>query len=118
MIESVARLTAVGLHCWPDAPEHRAYLRHVHRHLFCFEVTVVAGHPEEHRDPLEIASRTRALLAVFYPPNAAGDHDFKDDSCELVALNLLDKLALIYPARPITVTVLEDNENGATARIP
>jgi hypothetical protein len=40
------RFTEHGVHCWPQAPERRAYLRSLHRHLFFVEVSTAVEHDD------------------------------------------------------------------------
>lgn len=93
-----------GFHCWPNAPEHRRYLRSKHRHVFHVRVEVeVGGNDRE----IECHDLLDACLDAF------GGGDMGADSCEMMAESLADELISFYGDRSITVEVLEDGEVGA-----
>lgn len=101
------RFTQSGLHCWPEAPPHRAYLASLHRHLFFVEVTTPvehAGRQIEFHDLLEDAKRLFEIR--------------ESDSCEMMAANLVRWLCNKYAGRPFRVSVFEDDECGATVTGP
>ena len=99
---AVVRFTVPGFHRWPDAPEHRAYLRNEHRHLFHVEVAVEVTH-----DDREIE---------FHDLQKFCRHDFMLSgpmSCEMACKHLHDCLETRYPKRKRIVSVFEDGEVGA-----
>lgn len=110
------RWTQEGWHNWPDAPERRAYLRASHRHLFYFEVGVEVS-VSEHDRGIEFHDLLDLCKELAPPP------DWGAQSCEMVALALgtniqdhLDVVGLFGPPlhRRVLVSVMEDNECGAT----
>jgi hypothetical protein len=105
--EIAVRFTAEGWHCWPEAPDHRAYLRDKHRHIFFVEVRMGVTH---HEREVEFHDLLAECIPVF------GRGDFGQASCETLATRLLHYLAHHYPHRPISVAVFEDNEAGAVVR--
>lgn len=103
-IDIVVRFTAEGWHCWPNAPEARAYLRASHRHLLYVEVQMQVLHNQrevEFHDLLDFAKK------------AFGHGDFGAASCETLATRLLDQICMMYSDRRTVVRVFEDNEVGA-----
>ena len=97
-----------GFHSWPDAPDHRAYLRGQHRHLFHVEVTTPVDHEERQIEFHDLIDEAKALFAG----DAGGS-----DSCETMATELATALSERYGGRPFTVSVFEDGEAGATATL-
>jgi len=92
----------VGFHRWKDAPDRRAYLRDLHRHIFQVRVAMDILHNDrevEFHDLLEMAE------GAFY----TGDGTW---SCEMMAEHLAGALAREYHRR-VTVEVSEDGECGA-----
>ena len=107
-----ATFTLPGLHRWPGAPERRAYLRSLHRHLFAVTVTVATRHDDRDVEFHDLGEEARALLAARgeqYHPQAAL-LTFGASSCEMLAEDLASELA----GRGYDVTrvaVSEDGEN-------
>ena len=103
-----------GIHCWPDAPAHRAYLASPHRHKFGVKVEVsVAGHDREieFHDLLDNVGRMLPSPSVLLQD---GGNAYLNMSCEHHAKRILDLLSCTYPGRAISVTVDEDGECFAT----
>jgi hypothetical protein len=98
------KFTAEGFHHWPDAPEHRAYLRHQHRHLFHVEVTTPVTHHERQIEFHDLMESAKCLFRV----RDVGA------SCETMAYQLASALSERLGKRPFTVAVFEDGECGAT----
>jgi len=96
-----------GIHRYPDAPEGVEFLKHPHRHIFHFRVTVEVFHND--RD-LEFILLKRELESLY--KDAVMEVDFK--SCEMLAEDLLGYISQKYTGRNISVEVSEDGENGAT----
>lgn len=103
-----ATIRQSGWHRWPEAPDHRAYLRFEHRHLFVVsaEVAVTDGQRAVEFHDLQDALRgiieNRQLVGINHAPTL--------DSCEtmadLVASSLRDR-----HYTPLHVSVSEDGEN-------
>jgi hypothetical protein len=96
-----------GIHKYPDAPAGVEFLRHAHRHMFHFCVTVDVFHND--RD-IEFILFKRELEALYSSDTL--QLDFK--SCEMLAEDLINYISVKYPGRVISVEVSEDGENGAT----
>lgn len=100
-----------ALHHWPDAPPHRAYLSHPHRHLFGLAVTVESG---EYRDVEfhdlqdDLYRSALALTNPYHPDARLGD--FGAASCEQIASQIAARLTMTgYTVH--TVRVDEDREH-------
>ena len=103
----VVRFTVEGWHRWEDAPPHRDYLAHNHRHLFHVEASVPLLHNErevEFHDLLDFCK------SVF---NGTG---LNGDSCETMAEKLAKKIAERF-VRSACVSVFEDGEVGAIVEV-
>lgn len=100
--EIVINLQVEGIHQWDscDLPDVM-FLRSPHRHIFHITITKEVEHNE--RD-IEIIMLKRSVLDYFGVQPVM----FENKSCETIAEELLNKF------NATSVTVLEDNENGAT----
>jgi hypothetical protein len=101
--EIFVRFTAEGFHRWSDAPEHREYLTHLHRHLFYVEVRCNVTHDDREIEFHDLLDAAKALFKSI---------DMSEKSCEQMARNLGEELAKQYH-RSFTVEVSEDKECGA-----
>lgn len=95
-----------GIHKYPLAPEGVEFLRNEHRHMFHFKVEIEVFHDD--RD-IEFILFKRELEALY--SHGTLQLDYK--SCEMIADDLHDYIKQAYPNRKMTITVSEDNENGA-----
>jgi hypothetical protein len=84
-----------------------SFLATPHRHIFHFEVTAEVFHND--RD-IEFIQFKRWLENQYSQGILALDYK----SCEMISDDLYEVIATRYPDRNITITVSEDNENGAT----
>jgi hypothetical protein len=84
-----------------------SFLATPHRHIFHFEVTIEVFHND--RD-IEFIQFKRWLENQYSQGILALDYK----SCEMISDDLYEVIATRYPNRSITITVSEDNENGAT----
>lgn len=101
------RFVVPGFHSWPDAPVHRGYLGHSHRHLFHVELRCSVEHDGreiEFHDLLDVAR------AAFPGGDLGGQ------SCETMARELAKKMARRY-GRAFEVAVSEDGEVGALVSV-
>lgn len=96
-----------GIHCYPAAPEGVEFLKHPHRHMFHFRVTVEVFHND--RD-LEFILFKRELENLYKESTLQVD----SKSCEMLSEELINYISAKYPGRTISVEVSEDGENGAT----
>ena len=105
-----------GIHRYPDADTNPAlatgdwddvsFLGVPHRHIFHFRVEVEVNHND--RD-IEFIQFKRWLERLYSTSVLALDYK----SCEMMAEDLAEKIHEKYPARAFSISVSEDNENGA-----
>ncbi|GAA2746206.1 hypothetical protein [Kitasatospora cinereorecta] len=105
-----AEVRLPGFHHWPAAPEHRAYLRARHRHLFHIRASVHVGHDDRDTEFHDLADHIRA----WWGP---GDRECGPASCEALARTLAEHLTAMG-LRLDEVAVSEDGEAGAVIRLP
>lgn len=96
-----------GFHLWEDAPENRAYLRNLHRHIFKIEVEMQVFDHDREVEFHDLLDKCKSITGdgeqFTNPVN-------KRASCELHAEVILSMLTVSYPDRVISVTVSEDGE--------
>ncbi len=100
-----------GIHCYPDAPDDVAFLRHPHRHLFQFKVWIEVFHNDRDIEFIQFKRRLEALYDT-------GTLNLRDKSCEMIADELHGWLNQDYPNRAMAIEVSEDGENGAIIQYP
>lgn len=98
-----------GIHRYPDAPAGVEFLKHPHRHIFHFRVTISVTHND--RD-IEFILFKRELENLY----SVGTMEVDYKSCEMLAEDLINYISKNYPGRSIDVEVSEDGENGATLK--
>ena len=84
-----------------------SFLGYPHRHTFHFRVEIEVFHDD--RD-IEFIQFKRWLEKLY--SDEVIQLDYK--SCEMIAEELAFKIHMKHPGRDITITVSEDDENGAT----
>lgn len=102
-----------GIHQYPQALtdpklEDVSFLGYPHRHIFHFRVEI--GVHYDDRD-IEFIQFKRELQS-FYDQ---GILQLSNKSCEMICDDLARYILQKYPKRKLTISVSEDNENGATA---
>lgn len=105
-----ATVARAGYHYWPQAPEHRAYLRSRHRHLFQIRAEVVVHHDDRDVEFHDL----QAFISDWWgqdEPKYLGA-----SSCEAIALTLVQALHAAG-FTTASVTVSEDGENGSTITV-
>lgn len=106
--EIAVSFQAEGWHCWPQAPQRRAYLRQSHRHMFHVYAALQVLHDE--RD-VEFHDLRDACVQWF------GSGDYGSMSCEALARQLCEQIVTTWPGRTARVVVSEDDENAAMVSI-
>jgi hypothetical protein len=106
-----------GIHKYPAAlsdpnlatggKDDVSFLGYPHRHIFHFKVAIQVFHDD--RD-IEFIQFKRWLESLYNEGTL--ELDYK--SCEMIAIDLANKINDRYPNRNITIDVSEDDENGAT----
>jgi hypothetical protein len=106
VIWASVRFAIERYHRWPDAPEEVAFLRSLHRHIFCVEVDVQQFGDDRDLEYFLLQRRCLALVESYTWRERT--------SCEMLAIWLKRKLeAELSGVRLVRVTVREDAENGA-----
>ena len=95
-----------GIHCYTDAPDEVAFLRHPHRHMFHFKVSLEVFHTDRE---VEFIMFKRELETLY----GRGTLELDYKSCEMLAEDLEKYILTKYPSRHYNIEVSEDNENGA-----
>lgn len=106
-----------GIHVYPAAatdPKLKtndeydvSFLGTPHRHIFHFNVAIQVEHSDR---AIEFIQFKRWLENQY--KDGILQLDYK--SCEMIAEDLYDVIAIRYPNRDIQISVSEDGENGAT----
>lgn len=106
-----------GLHKYPAALDDPnlatgdeydvSFLGYIHRHIFHFKVEIEVFHDDRDIEFIQF----KRWLEKLYAENTL-QLDFK--SCEMICDDLAETINNKYPNRKMTITVSEDNENGAT----
>lgn len=99
------RTQFVGYHRWKDAPDHVAFLRDYHRHVFHVEVEVPVTGLNREVEFFTLKQVVDDFLLAHY------EGQYFEKSCEMIANRLADKFNATY------VEVSEDGENGARVRL-
>lgn len=108
MLSVEANIRLPGYHFWPTAPDHRAYLRSPHRHLFYISAEVKVNYAD--RD-VEFHDLQEALLQVVVARSLVGTREVPvAASCETMA-SLIEGYLRDRHYDPIHVAVSEDGEN-------
>lgn len=107
--EVIASLRVPGYHRWPEAPEDVWFLRDLHRHEFHVTVWKEVSHANRDVEIIKLKAAVASHFTAHYEALTSPPGGFKFDrqSCEQLALRLMDDLELSR------VRVLEDGENGA-----
>ena len=102
-----------GIHKYPAAIDDPkladvSFLGSPHRHIFHFNIGIQVFHND--RD-IEFIQFKRWLESLYQ-----GTLELNYKSCEMLADDLYDQIAVRYPHRQIEITISEDGENGATIK--
>ncbi len=106
-----------GLHLYPAAKDDPnlkrddeydvGFLGYQHRHIFHFKVEIEVFHND--RD-IEFIQFKRWCQNQYN----SGALELNSKSCEMLADDLFEKIAVEFPGRKVVISVAEDNENGCT----
>ena len=107
-------VTVAGVHNWPEAPEHRGYLAHPHRHEFRIFAIYAVRHADRDVEFHDAQDSLRTTVMSCFLSHE-GLVDFGSCSCESIAAKLLGQLS----ARgAVQVEVAEDADCAATVSLP
>lgn len=118
---AVVNTQFVGFHCWPDAPERRAYLAHRHRHLFkvCVKMSVTHDEREVEYHDLKDAVDDIVRRLTAERPAEQVEGELGAMSCETIARKISGELHFAFGAdRDLCISVMEDGEVGAEFYTP
>lgn len=106
--EIFVRFDIPGVHHWPEAPAHLKFIRYPHRHDFKFQIGLEVGDANRELEFFECQLKCAQQVMNIYDSDSMVV-DFKTNSCEQIAIDLLNHL----PNYVTYVEVSEDGENGA-----
>jgi hypothetical protein len=98
-----------GVHSYMNAPDDVSFLKNPHRHIFHFRVEIEVFHNERE---VEFIMFKRELECLY----SDGVLQLNNKSCEMIAEEIENYILINYPYRRYSITVSEDNENGATIK--
>ena len=103
-----------GIHQYPAAADTAgsgindvSFLAYPHRHIFHVKVYIEVFHND--RD-IEFIQFKRWCQSQF--GEGEGTIQLNNNSCEMIADQLYDKIAIEFPMRDVWIDVSEDKENG------
>ena len=101
----IIRTRFEGIHCWPNCPyPDVAFLKNPHRHEFWVEMEIEVTHNDRDVEFIKAKRLLDGYIAEVLTENLG------TRSCEDIAESIMD-CGLFDPC--VSVTVLEDGENGA-----
>lgn len=104
----IVRYRTEGFHNWPEAPDHRDYLRFRHRHIFHVEVQVEVS---THDRQIEFHTLRDFCLAKFH------GGELGSQSCEDIADALSEVIREYWRVKFCSVSVFEDGECGGNVTV-
>lgn len=107
MISIMVKTQFEWCHKWSNAPQAVSYLKNLHRHIFYVNCKIEVIHDDRE---LEFILVKHFINNVISDIQANCPETF---SCEQIASYIRNKLLETYGPRKISVSVFEDNENGA-----
>ena len=110
-----------GFHRWPDAPQHRAYLRDLHRHEFKITVAMEVTRADRDVEFHDLLGAVKYIIGKEWPTlTFSGDtaKNFADASCETIGLCIGEQVQRYYGPRAVTVEVMEDESVGGVVQLP
>lgn len=95
-----------GIHCYPDAPTSVDFLKHPHRHMFHFKVSLEVFHNDRE---VEFIIFKRWIESLY----SDSILQLSYNSCEMISDDLAAQINTYYPGRDFSIEVSEDGENGS-----
>ena len=95
------------IHRYDGAPEAVKYLRSPHRHMFFYRVEIEVFHDDRELEFILLKHDIETFLGYR---DSIWD---EKSSCEQMARSIGEQLLKNYGPRALSVTVMEDDENGA-----
>jgi hypothetical protein len=104
----VVRFQWEGFHYWKGAPNEVDFLRKPHRHLFYGEVKIPVSHNDRQLEFFVVKRFLQIKVSELF------SFDMGNTSCEMMCEAILKAIQERFGLQKgITVSVFEDNENGA-----
>ena len=104
----VSRVKVEGIHRWAKCPiEQVAFLRNYHRHIFHISAVKKVNHDDRDVEFIQLSHRVKQYLIDSYWNEKTMCCFFADNSCEMLARQLMDEFDLLQ------CEVNEDGEGGA-----
>jgi len=112
----IVRTHFEGIHNWPDCPhEDVAFLRNKHRHIFHVEVKIEVSHNNRDLEFIRVKRAINSFIQTSLGKNLSNDCiELGSMSCEDIAELIIHKF-MNWPIR--SVSIFEDNENGALIEV-
>ena len=104
MIHAIITTSFEGIHNYPEATGDEQFLSNPHRHIFHVRVKIEQFHNDRDVEYVKF----KRWIDTILPSGDVGT-----SSCEKMARELMVKIQMEHPNRNVSVSVLEDNENGA-----
>jgi len=106
-----------GIHKYPAAAtdpklEDVSFLGYPHRHMFHFKIAIEVHHNDRDIEFIQFKRWLEALYAGENDPVLQLDYK----SCEMIADDLYNVIADLYPGRDVEIEISEDGENGCHIR--
>lgn len=107
MISIIVKTQFEWCHKWENAPEPVKYLRDLHRHIFYVNSKIEVKHDDRELEFILVKHFINSVISDIC-------HNCPQTfSCEQIASYIKNKLLEKYGQRKISISVFEDNENGA-----
>lgn len=103
----IVQFSAVGMHCWSDAPDKYAYLREPHRHTFTVKVTASEENGPRSIEINELQDRLHTAFVRMLDSGQLSQMSVEEMAEEIMRCGWLSK------CKHVAVEVLEDGINGA-----
>ena len=104
----IVRFSFEGFHFWKEAPIEVDFLKKPHRHIFYCEVKLPVTHDDRQLEFIGVKWFLQNAIKDLY------NFDLGSRSCEMICKDLILAVQNRYGLnKDITVSVYEDNENGA-----
>jgi hypothetical protein len=102
-----------GYHKWPDAPERRAYLGQVHRHMFIVTVEIEVDQADRQLEFHDLQAFVQTCHKDVIAPSPIASESIMNRSCETMAMLIFEQVHHRYGwTRSVRVEVSEDGENS------
>lgn len=107
----IVTLVIEGVHRWAECNiDEVMYLNNLHRHSFTITVNKEVSHTNRDIEIIQLKHNIMEYIKAKYYDNNYKLCNFNNKSCEDICIELANEFDCIQ------VTVLEDNENGATVK--